>query len=139
MVVGTDLLSDGAVLRVDTDENQLKARQLVADQLGNRYTVALNRASTTPQWLQDIGGKPMSLGLDLSGGVHFLLQVDMDKYLDSVVKNTAESMKIPCAKQVFGLCVTTIGWTGEIFKLPSSQKQTGKPGARRWKSFKIIK
>ncbi|MCG8650644.1 MAG: protein translocase subunit SecD, partial [Pirellulales bacterium] len=53
-----------------------------------RYVVALTRASTTPQWLEDLGGKPMSLGLDLSGGVHFLLQVDMDKFLgDRMISN----------------------------------------------------
>ena len=92
-VVRTDFADGRAVVRVDSDDSQLRARQLITDQLGGDYTVALNRASTTPQWLQDIGGKPMSLGLDLSGGVHFLLQVDMDKYLDSVVKSTAEGME----------------------------------------------
>ena len=49
--------------------------------LEEHYVVALTRASTTPRWLQDLGAKPMSLGLDLSGGVHLLLQVDMQKFL----------------------------------------------------------
>ena len=93
-VVGTELGERGALVRVDTDANQLRARALVAEELGSgSYTVALNRASTTPQWLRDIGGKPMSLGLDLSGGVHFMLQVDMDGYLDGVVKSSAEGME----------------------------------------------
>ncbi|MEM7003213.1 MAG: protein translocase subunit SecD [Pseudomonadota bacterium] len=93
-VVGTELGERGALVRVDTDANQLRASALVAEELGSgSYTVALNRASTTPQWLRDIGGKPMSLGLDLSGGVHFMLQVDMDGYLDGVVKSSAEGME----------------------------------------------
>ncbi len=87
---------ESTFLRVGSDSEQLRARDLVNAQLNteeNDYVVALNRASNTPQWLADMGGKPMSLGLDLSGGVHFLLQVDMDKYLGSVVASTAEGMK----------------------------------------------
>lgn len=86
---------NSAIIRVDTDDNQLKARRIITRELAGEgdFTVALNRASTTPQWLRNMGGRPMSLGLDLSGGVHFLLEVDMEKYLDSVVKNTAESME----------------------------------------------
>ena len=94
-VIGVDFSEEVAVIRVDSDNNQLKARQLISSTLADMgdFTVALNRASNTPAWLQDLGGSPMSLGLDLSGGVHFLLQVDMEKYLDSVVKNAAESMQ----------------------------------------------
>lgn len=62
-----------------TDENtQLKAADLLRDALGSRYVVALNLASRTPRWLSRLGAKPMALGLDLRGGVHFLLQVDVD-------------------------------------------------------------
>ena len=93
-VAAAELVDGTALIRVDSDENQLKARDILTRQLSaGDYIVALNRASTTPQWLEDLGGKPMSLGLDLSGGVHFLLQVDMDKYLDTVVRNSAESME----------------------------------------------
>ena len=93
-VTGTQFTESMGLVRVDSDEAQLKARHILATHFAERdYVVALNRASTTPQWLEDLGGQPMSLGLDLSGGVHFLLQVDMDKYLDTVVRNTAESMQ----------------------------------------------
>ncbi len=93
-VVGMDLIEGSGFIRVASDDDQLKAQTLLARLFSmSEYTVALNRASTTPPWLADLGGKPMSLGLDLSGGVHFLLQVDMDKYLDTVVRNTAESMQ----------------------------------------------
>lgn len=93
-IVGRELDLATKIIRVDSDENQLKARQIISQELGGEdFTVALNRASTTPQWLQNIGGRPMSLGLDLSGGVHFLLEVDMDKYLDTVVKNAVQGMQ----------------------------------------------
>ncbi|NKB97440.1 MAG: protein translocase subunit SecD [Pseudomonadales bacterium] len=93
-VIGMDLVEGSGLIRVASDDDQLKAQTLLANVFAvGEYIVALNRASTTPEWLEDLGGKPMSLGLDLSGGVHFLLQVDMDKYLDTVVRNTAESMQ----------------------------------------------
>jgi preprotein translocase subunit SecD len=95
-IVGSELQENFALVRVDSDENQLKA-QSVANSVLNAerdgHIVALNRASTTPQWLRDIGGKPMSLGLDLSGGVHFLLQVNMEEYLASVVESAAAGMQ----------------------------------------------
>ncbi len=59
-------------------EDQIKARGVVQEALGDQYVVALNLAHATPQGLRDLGGKPMTLGLDLQGGVHFLMQVDMD-------------------------------------------------------------
>jgi len=61
----------------DTDD-QMKVADLLRDELGDSMTVALNLAPTTPAWLQAIGADAMYLGLDLRGGVHFLLEVDMD-------------------------------------------------------------
>ncbi|MDH5378532.1 MAG: protein translocase subunit SecD, partial [Gammaproteobacteria bacterium] len=59
-------------------ETQLKMQDEIKESLGDSYTVALNLAPSTPQWLAGINGKPMYLGLDLRGGVHFLMEVDMD-------------------------------------------------------------
>lgn len=59
------------------DEVQLEAREVLRSALGSNYPVALADIQTTPQWLQSLGGAPMFLGLDLRGGVHFLMQVDM--------------------------------------------------------------
>src|SRR3990172_4397501 len=64
------------LVRFDDGETQLKAKDLIGAELGDKYVVALNLAPTTPKWLGTIGGKPMYLGLDLRGGVHFLLAVD---------------------------------------------------------------
>lgn len=71
-------LNEGRLLaRYQGTEAQLKAAGILKRKLGDDYTVALNLAPSTPAWLRAIGAKPMSLGLDLRGGVHFLLQVDM--------------------------------------------------------------
>jgi preprotein translocase subunit SecD len=70
---------DGRVLaRLTNTDDQMKIADLLRDKMGNNYTVALNLAPTTPSWLQAIGAQAMYLGLDLRGGVHFLLEVDID-------------------------------------------------------------
>ncbi len=69
----------------DTD-TQIKAKDLLQTALGNNYTVALNLLPASPSWLSAIGALPMYLGLDLRGGVHFLLQVDMPKALDKAAE-----------------------------------------------------
>ncbi|HEX2238646.1 MAG TPA: protein translocase subunit SecD [Gammaproteobacteria bacterium] len=66
------------LIRFRDTEAQLKAKDLISDALGNNYVVALNLAPATPGWLRAINASPMNLGLDLRGGVHFLLQVDMN-------------------------------------------------------------
>ena len=84
---------DGRVLaRFTNTDEQLKVADVLRDSMGNNMTVALNLAPTTPSWLQAIGADAMYLGLDLRGGVHFLLEVDMDaavkqkeeRYIDDV-------------------------------------------------------
>ena len=82
------LASEGksALLRLVEKDQQLAAKDVVRKALGDDYVVALNLAPTTPQWLRALGASPMKLGLDLSGGVHFLLEVDMDKAIAARVK-----------------------------------------------------
>jgi preprotein translocase subunit SecD len=71
-------LNEGTgLIRFSNGDAQLRAKDLLAQTLGNNYVVALNLAPTTPAWLESIGAGPMKLGLDLRGGVHFLLEVDM--------------------------------------------------------------
>lgn len=71
-------LEDGQVLvRFRDTENQLKAKDILDDTYGRDYSVALNLTPATPEWLAGIGGTPMKLGLDLSGGVSFLMEVNM--------------------------------------------------------------
>lgn len=73
---GVDRAERSMLVRLVDEEAQLKAKDIIAAVLGDKYTVALNLASTTPAWLEALGGKPMYLGLDLRGGVHFLLAID---------------------------------------------------------------
>jgi preprotein translocase subunit SecD len=73
---GVERAERSMLVRLSDEETQLKAKDIIGAQLGDKYTVALNLASTTPGWLEALGGKPMYLGLDLRGGVHFLLAID---------------------------------------------------------------
>ncbi|GAB7532137.1 protein translocase subunit SecD [Pseudomonas sp. 3A(2025)] len=87
-VKGSSLAENGkgGLLRLTKQEDQLPAKDIVRKALGDDYVVALNLARTTPAWLSNLGASPMKLGLDLSGGVHFLLEVDMDKAIDARLK-----------------------------------------------------
>ncbi len=73
----------GGLLRLTNQDDQLPAKDVVRRALGDGYVVALNLAPTTPEWLRNLGASPMKLGLDLSGGVHFLLEVDMEKAIET--------------------------------------------------------
>jgi preprotein translocase subunit SecD len=72
----SEIEGDSLIVRVPSTEVQGRAAALVRPELGSNYTVALNLASNVPGWLQAIGAKPMSLGLDLQGGVQFMMEVD---------------------------------------------------------------
>ncbi len=79
VTVKTFEFKDGkTVARLTNTDDQMKVADLLRDKMGNDYTVALNLAPNTPDWLRAIGAQAMYLGLDLRGGVHFLLEVDMD-------------------------------------------------------------
>jgi preprotein translocase subunit SecD len=85
-----------SVVFKNTDD-QLLAKDVLQKVLGNDYTVALNLVSSMPAWLKSIGAHPMKLGLDLKGGVHFLLDVDMQSVIkhqyEDVKKNIANTLK----------------------------------------------
>lgn len=86
--ISTELDEQGAKIRFSDTDTQLKAWDLVHKQLGDTYTVALNLLPVTPDFLGALGAKPMYLGLDLRGGVHFLMQMDMD----AVIKKEEERL-----------------------------------------------
>ena len=76
-------LEKGQILtRFKNTEDQLKARDVLDDNLGKKFSVALNLTPNTPDWLAAIGGTPMKLGLDLSGGVSFLMEVNMKEAIN---------------------------------------------------------
>lgn len=93
-VGATDEVGDSRLIRVGGAEEQLRARGLAEDILGRSYVVALNLAPTTPNWLRAIGASPMNLGLDLRGGVHFLLQVDMDTAIEQRMTSWVSEVRL---------------------------------------------
>ena len=83
----------GLLLRFNDVEEQLKAADSLRDALGENYIVALNLAPATPSWLRDLNAKPMYLGLDLRGGLHFLMEVDTDLVLKQAMENNANDIR----------------------------------------------
>lgn len=102
-------IADGSLkVRFNDTETQLKARDAIAAQFGEGYIVALNLLANTPAWMEKIHAKPMFLGLDLRGGVHFTMQVDMQ----SAVDKTLDSYSGDIRRQLRKLNIRT----GEIIK-----------------------
>ena len=66
------------VIKLPDVDTQIESKTILQQTLLDRVIIALNLEPSTPQWLKDLGGNPVKLGLDLSGGVHFLLEVDID-------------------------------------------------------------
>lgn len=88
------LLENNAILvRLNSDEQQLPAKEKIAEVLGDKYSVALNLAPATPSWLTDVGGSPMKRGLDLRGGVRFLMEVDMNTALQKQQDSLQDSLR----------------------------------------------
>lgn len=81
------------LVRFFDTETQLKAVDFIKAELGSRYVVALNLAPATPAWLQNVSGSPMYLGLDLRGGVHFLMEVDMDAAVNKATEDYVSSLR----------------------------------------------
>lgn len=81
------------LVRFSDTELQLKAADLLRAEMGNDFTVALNLASSTPAWLRAVKAEPMYLGLDLRGGVHFLLEVDMQAALDQTEERYSDDIR----------------------------------------------
>lgn len=90
---GGSFSDNSALVRLSTAEDQLKAQEILRRELGDNYVVALNLAQTTPEWLRNIGAKPMKLGLDLRGGVRFVLEVDMAKALEQRLSTASQDVR----------------------------------------------
>ncbi|EMW1013328.1 protein translocase subunit SecD [Serratia marcescens] len=87
-------LENGAILaRFKDPDVQLRAREALVTELGDKFVVALNLAPATPTWLAMLGAEPMKLGLDLRGGVHFLMEVDMDTALSKLQEQTMDTLR----------------------------------------------
>lgn len=87
-------LENGSIfVRFNDTDTQISARDIISEAVGSDKIVALNLAPATPDWLEAIGGAPMKLGLDLRGGVHFLMEVDMDAAMEKLVTQQEEAFR----------------------------------------------
>ena len=94
------LLDKGQILvRFTNTDDQLKSKELVAQALGEQFIVALNLAPATPAWLTAIGAGPLKLGLDLRGGVHFLMEVDMNEALNKSQEQLVQDFRSELREQ----------------------------------------
>ena len=93
-VKSVDIEDGDLLVRLPSADMQVKAADTLRPELGNDYVVALNLASTVPDWLDALGAKPMLLGLDLQGGVHFTMQVDQAAALEKRLDATAEDIRV---------------------------------------------
>jgi len=89
-------------IKLKTAEDQLKAKSVIQNSLGNKYVVALNLISNSPNWLSDMGALPMYLGLDLRGGVHFLMQVDLSNALEKTTASYLDEFRTALRKERIG-------------------------------------
>lgn len=94
---GEEANGENGLIRLKDREQQLPAKRVIQSALGVEYIVALNLAPTTPEWLANMGASPMKLGLDLSGGVHFLLEVNTEqavaKRMETMVREVRSAMR----------------------------------------------
>ena len=105
----------GVKARFANTDTQIRAKDVLQANLGKDYTVALNLLSRSPEWLHNLGAKPMYLGLDLRGGVHFMLQVDMKAALDKAAERFVGDFRIALRKErISYLGVTREGQSVQI-------------------------
>lgn len=94
------VLENGQILvRLTSSEDQLIARETIGSKLGDGFICALNLAPATPAWLEAIGGAPLKLGLDLRGGVHFLMEVDMDEAIAKAQEQMVQDFRSELREQ----------------------------------------
>jgi len=92
-VKSSALENDQVLVRFTNVEEQLKAQDILRDSLSDDYISAINMSPAQPDWLKGIGGNPMKLGLDLSGGVHFTMEVDMVTAMDNALETIEQDFK----------------------------------------------
>lgn len=90
---GSEAHEKNGLIRLRDKERQLSAKRVIQAALGPEYIVALNLAPTTPSWLASLGANPMRLGLDLSGGVHFLLEVKTEEIVTKRMETTVRQIR----------------------------------------------
>src|SRR5665647_516831 len=107
--------ASGVKVRFSSPDTQIRAKDVLQSKLGKNYVVALNLLSRSPVWLRSVGALPMYLGLDLRGGVHFLLQVDMKAALDKAAERYVGDFRTSLRKErIAYVGVTREGQTVQV-------------------------
>jgi preprotein translocase subunit SecD len=94
-----DMQDDRILVRFSDEDTQLRAKSAISKALVGDYVVALNLAPTTPGWLAALGAEPMNLGLDLRGGVHFLMEVDMEAAVKQALNGYSSDLRVALRDQ----------------------------------------
>lgn len=120
-----ELNGDHLLVRLPTGENELqaKAQELLKTSLGDQYVVALNLASTVPRWMRAIGAKEMPKGLDLQGGVHFLMEVDDKDVMDKQAQRYADDIRAVLREQNIRYQSVGRGPQGVVVQLRSAAER----------------
>ena len=105
----SELKDDQFVVRFNSEEDEFKAREEAQELLGERFIVAMNLLPSTPKILSAIGAEPLKLGLDLRGGVHFLMEIDMDEALAKSSQQYVQDIKSELQKQKIHYSSVTLG------------------------------
>lgn len=137
---GVELVNNKLLIRFSDTESQLKASGVLGEMLANRFVVAQNLAPATPDWLRAINGQPMYLGLDLQGGIHFLMEVDMDAAIDREIERYIGEIKSSLRdKTIRHLGVNRIQETIKVQFKHTEVRDKGRDAINRIGSGLIIK
>ena len=105
-----------ALIRFKDNNLRLSVKDKLSKELGDKYVVALNLAAATPDWLRSIGAHPLKLGLDLRGGLHFLMEVDMDEAMNKIIGQTVQDFRTELRQEKIRLTgAQAVGTDVQIF------------------------
>lgn len=122
---GEEINNLGGLVRFNSLEDQLRAKSLIEQTLGSGYIIALNLAPTTPGWMRAIGASKMNLGLDLQGGVHFLMEIDMDAALSRRMENTLSTIRQELrAERIRTRQMSIVGTSGIELRFDDEESRT---------------
>ena len=125
--VDSGMQGERLLVRFSNTDTQLKAYTALRDALGDKYVVAVNLASSVPHWLRAIGANAMPLGLDLQGGVHFLMQVDSGSVLDQQMQRYMDDVRDSLrAKKIDYDSVTRNGSTIRVMFKTAAARDAGR-------------
>ncbi|MCI0509408.1 preprotein translocase subunit SecD [Chromohalobacter marismortui] len=122
-IKSSELNGNSALIRLEEAGQQIPARDIIDQRLGDDYTVALNLADATPDWLAALSATPMKLGLDLQGGIHFLLQVDMQAAIQQRLEANASAVRDTLREERIRYRDTTINDRTITFQFANEQER----------------